>query len=90
MESLFSLRRPSILQLMEPGKFLNLKYLEIILSGKLIFSPSYDFFSLISFIDASPALESACAACKSLFYPLETLSPFIIIKLLYMVSWFSL
>ncbi|RLM50097.1 hypothetical protein C2845_PMPSC048710 [Panicum miliaceum] len=43
---------------MAPGKFLHLKYLEILLSGNLIFSPSYDFFSLISFINASPALES--------------------------------
>ncbi|KAF8652195.1 hypothetical protein HU200_062927 [Digitaria exilis] len=43
---------------MVPGKFLHLKYLDILLSGKMIFSPSYDFFSLISFISGSPAFES--------------------------------
>jgi hypothetical protein len=61
---------------MVPGKFLHLKSLDITLSGKSIFSPSYDFFSLISFMDASPALESF-ALCVSPIYPLE---PFYDIK----------
>jgi len=39
------------------GKFLKLKSLEIIVSSPN-FSPDYDFCSLVSFVDASPALES--------------------------------
>ncbi|EAZ09649.1 hypothetical protein OsI_31933 [Oryza sativa Indica Group] len=38
-------------------KFLYLKYLSISLSG-LTVSPSYDYFSLVSFLDASPFLET--------------------------------
>jgi hypothetical protein len=39
------------------GRFLHLKYLEI---GALTpnISPDYDFYSLVSFLDASPALET--------------------------------
>uniref|UniRef100_A0A0D9W9V9 At1g61320/AtMIF1 LRR domain-containing protein n=1 Tax=Leersia perrieri TaxID=77586 RepID=A0A0D9W9V9_9ORYZ len=43
---------------MVPIKFLHLKFLEIYLSELLAFLPSYDFFSLVSFLDASPALET--------------------------------
>ncbi|KAJ1257006.1 hypothetical protein BS78_K237900 [Paspalum vaginatum] len=39
------------------GKFLQLKYLDIKVSSPRI-SPDYDFCSLVSFLDASPALES--------------------------------
>ncbi|OEL23326.1 hypothetical protein BAE44_0015655, partial [Dichanthelium oligosanthes] len=39
-----------------PSKFLHLKYLHIALSGINIF-PSYDYFSLVSFLDAAPSLE---------------------------------
>uniref|UniRef100_A0A0E0M313 F-box domain-containing protein n=1 Tax=Oryza punctata TaxID=4537 RepID=A0A0E0M313_ORYPU len=39
------------------SKFLYLKYLSISLSG-LTVSPSYDYFSLVSFLDASPFLET--------------------------------
>ncbi|KAJ1286219.1 hypothetical protein BS78_03G336200 [Paspalum vaginatum] len=39
------------------GRFLQLKYLEIMLCAP-IFSPDYDFYSLVSFLDASPALET--------------------------------
>uniref|UniRef100_K3ZI88 At1g61320/AtMIF1 LRR domain-containing protein n=1 Tax=Setaria italica TaxID=4555 RepID=K3ZI88_SETIT len=38
-------------------KFLQLKYLEIVLCA-LIFPSDYDFYSLVSFLDASPALET--------------------------------
>ncbi|XP_066335615.1 putative F-box/FBD/LRR-repeat protein At4g00315 [Miscanthus floridulus] len=39
------------------GKFLQLKYLEITLCATN-FSPDYDFSSLLSFLDASPTLET--------------------------------
>ncbi|WVZ51442.1 hypothetical protein U9M48_002590 [Paspalum notatum var. saurae] len=39
------------------GKFLQLRYLEIMLSAPN-FSPDFDFCSLVSFLDASPALET--------------------------------
>ncbi|CAO2179030.1 unnamed protein product [Urochloa humidicola] len=42
---------------MLPTKFLNLKHLTIHLNGQSL-SPSYDYFSLVSFLDASPSLET--------------------------------
>ncbi|CAL5009070.1 unnamed protein product [Urochloa decumbens] len=42
---------------MLPTKFLNLKHLTIQISGAT-FSPSYDYFSLASFLDACPSLET--------------------------------
>lgn len=40
-------------------KFLHLKYLEIYLGGACeAFSPSYDYLSLVSFLDVSPLLET--------------------------------
>ncbi|CAL5021645.1 unnamed protein product [Urochloa decumbens] len=42
---------------MLPTKFLNLKHLAIHLNGET-FSPSYDYFSMVSFLDASPSLET--------------------------------
>nr|CAB3481864.1 unnamed protein product [Digitaria exilis] len=42
---------------MLPSKFLNLKHLIIQVNGETL-SPSYDYFSLISFLDASPSLET--------------------------------
>ncbi|BAF25503.2 Os09g0502800 [Oryza sativa Japonica Group] len=44
-------------------KFLYLKYLSISLSG-LTVSPSYDYFSLVSFLDASPFLETFFLAVR--------------------------
>lgn len=41
---------------MAAAKFLHLKFLEIYLDGDL--SPGYDYLSLVSFLDASPALET--------------------------------
>ncbi|KAL6630638.1 hypothetical protein ACP70R_028489 [Stipagrostis hirtigluma subsp. patula] len=41
---------------MLPSKFLRLKYLFIALNGRS-FSPNYDYFSLVSFLDACPSLE---------------------------------
>ncbi|KQK08696.1 uncharacterized protein LOC100840517 isoform X1 [Brachypodium distachyon] len=41
---------------MAAAKFLHLKYLEIYLEGDL--SPGYDYLSLVSFLDASPRLET--------------------------------
>ena len=41
---------------MPAAKFLHLKFLEIYLDGDL--SPGYDYLSLVSFLDASPALET--------------------------------
>ncbi|WVZ64894.1 hypothetical protein U9M48_014344 [Paspalum notatum var. saurae] len=43
---------------MLPTKFLNLKHLEISLTSGWTFPPSYDYFSLVSFLDASPVLET--------------------------------
>ncbi|WVZ64891.1 hypothetical protein U9M48_014343 [Paspalum notatum var. saurae] len=43
---------------MLPIKFLNLKNLKIDLSSGWTFPPSYDYCSLVSFLDASPALET--------------------------------
>ncbi|KAL6627308.1 hypothetical protein ACP70R_031034 [Stipagrostis hirtigluma subsp. patula] len=42
---------------MVPGKFLHLKYLNIHFVA-VTFSPAYDYFSLVSFLDASPSLET--------------------------------
>lgn len=42
---------------MVPSKFLHLKYLRIGLGG-LYTNPAYDYFSLVSFLDASPSLET--------------------------------
>jgi len=42
---------------MLPTKFLNLKHLTIQISGATL-PPSYDYFSLVSFLDASPSLET--------------------------------
>ncbi|EEC74772.1 hypothetical protein OsI_10542 [Oryza sativa Indica Group] len=40
-----------------PGKFLHLRYLSITFAGWR-FSRAYDYFSLVSFLDASPLLET--------------------------------
>jgi hypothetical protein len=41
------------------SKLINLKKLDIgVLGSPEAFSPSYDVFSLVSFLDASPVLES--------------------------------
>ncbi|XP_044393337.1 uncharacterized protein [Triticum aestivum] len=54
---------------MLPSKFLHLKYLNIDLAA-MTFSLAYDYCSLISFLDASPSLEtfilnvSHCSSCK--------------------------
>ncbi|KAL6651520.1 hypothetical protein ACP70R_010445 [Stipagrostis hirtigluma subsp. patula] len=40
------------------NKFFHLKYLDIDLTGCEAFSPAYDYLSLVSFLDASPVLES--------------------------------
>ncbi|OQU89734.1 hypothetical protein SORBI_3002G254600 [Sorghum bicolor] len=40
-----------------PSKFYQLKYLDICVPGQY-FVPDYDFFSLASFLDASPSLET--------------------------------
>lgn len=42
---------------MLPSKFLHLKFLDITVTG-WSFSPAYDLFSLVSFLDASPCLET--------------------------------
>jgi hypothetical protein len=42
---------------MLPTKFLYLKHLTIIIRDGTL-SPSYDYFSLVSFFDASPSLET--------------------------------
>ncbi|KAF2932243.1 putative FBD-associated F-box protein At5g53635 isoform X1 [Oryza sativa Japonica Group] len=41
-----------------PTKFLYLKHLSISLIAVSTLSPSYDYFSLVSFLDASPSLET--------------------------------
>lgn len=43
---------------MLPTKFLYLKHLSIDMGSGLSFSPAYDYFSLVSFLDASPSLET--------------------------------
>jgi hypothetical protein len=44
---------------MVPNKFLYLRYLEMVFIGPRKESPPcYDFFSLVFFLDASPALET--------------------------------
>ncbi|KAL6856937.1 hypothetical protein ACP4OV_018319 [Aristida adscensionis] len=43
---------------MLPTKFLYLKHLTISLISSRAFSPSYDYFSLVSFLDACPSLET--------------------------------
>ncbi|CAM0952183.1 unnamed protein product [Alopecurus aequalis] len=43
---------------MLPHKFLHLKYLHISLVGDEAISPAYDYLSLVSFIEASPCLET--------------------------------
>ncbi|KAF8712642.1 hypothetical protein HU200_028399 [Digitaria exilis] len=51
---------------MLPSKFLNLKHLIIQVNGETL-SPSYDYFSLISFLDASPSLETWWLDHESVF-----------------------
>uniref|UniRef100_R7W0P4 At1g61320/AtMIF1 LRR domain-containing protein n=1 Tax=Aegilops tauschii TaxID=37682 RepID=R7W0P4_AEGTA len=43
---------------MLPSKFLCLKYLHISLIGDEAISPAYDYLSLVSFLEASPCLET--------------------------------
>ncbi|CAO2211613.1 unnamed protein product, partial [Urochloa humidicola] len=43
---------------MLPTKFMYLKQLTISTTTGLTFPPSYDYFSLVSFLDASPLLET--------------------------------
>jgi hypothetical protein len=43
---------------MVSAKFLHLKYLLINLNGGCAFPPEYDYLSLVSFLDASPVLET--------------------------------
>ncbi|WVZ95499.1 hypothetical protein U9M48_041254 [Paspalum notatum var. saurae] len=43
---------------MLPSKFLYLKHLTIDAVGLNFFLSSYDYFSLVSFLDASPSLET--------------------------------
>uniref|UniRef100_A0A0A9R2N4 At1g61320/AtMIF1 LRR domain-containing protein n=1 Tax=Arundo donax TaxID=35708 RepID=A0A0A9R2N4_ARUDO len=62
------LRREIVNTPIVPGKFLHLKYLHVCFFG-LAFSPTYAYFSLVSFLDASPSLEtfalsvSHCSSC---------------------------
>lgn len=50
-----------------PGKFLHLKYLHVGFAANwLAFSPAYDYLSLVSFLDASPLLESFILSVSSL------------------------
>jgi hypothetical protein len=55
---------------MLPRKFLHLKYLHISLIGDEAISPAYDYLSLVSFLEASPCLEtfileiSSVSSCK--------------------------
>ena len=59
---------------MAADKFLNLKYLRIHLTGfSKAFCPDYDYLSLVSFLDASPTLETfilsvSCSSCNSIFF----------------------
>jgi hypothetical protein len=50
------------------SKFLHLKKLSIALSART-FTPSYDYFSLVSFLDACPSLETLVldVSCCSYF-----------------------
>jgi hypothetical protein len=50
------------------SKFLHLKKLSIALTART-FTPAYDYFSLVSFLDACPSLESGDTGlgCKLLF-----------------------
>lgn len=57
-----------------PVKFLHLKYLDIFLAiGEGGFSPAYDYFSLVSFLDASPILESFVLAVSLRFAKMSTI-----------------
>ncbi|XP_039816334.1 F-box/FBD/LRR-repeat protein At1g13570-like isoform X2 [Panicum virgatum] len=50
---------------MAADKFLNLKYLRIHLTGfSKAFCPDYDYLSLVSFLDASPTLETFILSVK--------------------------
>jgi hypothetical protein len=43
---------------MQPTKFLHLKHLSIDMTSGVSFSPAYDYFPLVSFLEASPSLET--------------------------------
>ncbi|XP_052137275.1 uncharacterized protein LOC127755624 isoform X2 [Oryza glaberrima] len=60
VENLFLMTRDEDVNTpMVPNKFLYLRYLEMVFIGPRKESPPcYDFFSLVSFLDASPALET--------------------------------
>lgn len=48
-------------------KFLHLKHLFIDVVSGLSFSPSYDYFSLVSFLLASPSLETLYLNVRPMF-----------------------
>lgn len=52
-------------------KFLYLKHLYIYVSSGLSFSPSYDYFSLVSFLLASPSLETLNLNVRPMFHSLH-------------------
>ena len=58
-----------------PSKFLHLKYLHIALSGINLF-PSYDYFSLVSFLDAAPSLETFILDVRAASHPTNKFSDF--------------
>ncbi|XP_006663487.1 FBD-associated F-box protein At1g66310-like [Oryza brachyantha] len=60
VENLFVMTRDEDVHTpMVPNKFHYLKYLELVFIGaRKKSTPCYDFFSLVSFLDASPALET--------------------------------
>lgn len=62
-----------------PGKFLHLRYLSITFAGWR-FSRAYDYFSLVSFLDASPLLETfiLCVSYYSFCKAYLVTVPFII------------
>jgi hypothetical protein len=48
-----------------PTKFVNLKHLDVQISGAV--PPSYDYFSLASFLDVCPSLETWYLDVRSLY-----------------------
>lgn len=65
---------------MVPGKFMHLKYLEIVLVQPDR-SPDYDFCSLVSFLDGSPSLVTFVLRVSH--YPLEAIYNMLSLRNLY-------
>ena len=73
------------------SKFFYLKHLSIDISSALSFSSSYDYFSLVSFLDASPCLETLILDVRPmLFIPFHPILQRYLVTLTHSLSFLSI